>query len=711
MTEDNFGPNYFKGDNKYCRMGVIILVTLLTVQVVSKILFMFDIVMNEFLPLTETMDLDTLTNAYKNQKLERLKHDLRNLIKRAGKHGVKKSTIFSDLTRETKKGTYLKQEYGLNKMTDVIEIHMRDEVELIVPDTGPSKLPVYRMIEESVQSVPQLTSDDFPQLGSQKEQRNVSNLSRRDSYGAIPKTKSMDTAQRAPTNGNGASATDSPFVDLTTSDQELDSDEDEDLNIPSVKNTELETLTGYKLDEVKDQIHSFMIPRSVSGIKLSKLANFLKKALNKLNVKCGKIDHLRAYTFFKTNCLSYLVLGKTSSKKSMVFFKSESKNVLSERQVIQEPVANGNDNRNAMSLMSALSAWGKPAGVKIDDKEGNINQNAQRNPVPSENFISLVDDDGDGMKPDPKQVIEIRDDSESPKPGPSWGLIGQPFQAQAVQQSFIQQMTSLQIPSQPQGSAALTIPPLVLTNPLAIPSNNNPFAMSRQEPSLPGARDTIIDLTITPVNRAVFELKQVNVRPVFVRQGQPPARDYVNTIAKECIDAIADANEYVTQPRVEMLLCQRFQCHNVRQLGFGFVDQIPCVNEMNRMVAKINLYVLGFVKSRSICTLYELKECLREYVPNKEDFLQLKLGPLQRFSVVYEQFRFPPDMAVIPEITSMNILDLFHNYLTKFSLWTKRLELEPFMEYLVKEYSADQAFQLGVRIRSLPLAAGVSSCI
>jgi len=354
MTEDNFGPNYFKRDNKYCRMGDIILVTLLTVQVVSKILFMFDIVMNEFLPLTETMDLDTLTNAYKNQKLERLKHDLRNLIKRAGKHGVKKSTIFSDLTRETKKGTYLKQEYGLNKMTDVIEIHMRDEVELIVPDTGPSKLPVYRMIEESVQSVPLLTSDDFPQLGSQKEQRNVSNLSRRDSYGAIPKTKSMDTAQRAPTNGNGASATDSPFVDLTTSDQELDSDEDEDLNIPSVKNTELETLTGYKLDEVKDQIHSFMIPRSVSGIKLSKLANFLKKALNKLNVKCGKIDHLRAYTFFKTNCLSYLVLGKTSSKKSMVFFKSESKNVLSERQVIQEPVANGNDNRNAIDRKSVV---------------------------------------------------------------------------------------------------------------------------------------------------------------------------------------------------------------------------------------------------------------------------------------------------------------------------------------------------------------------
>jgi hypothetical protein len=110
---------------------------------------------------------------------------------------------------------------------------------------------------------------------------------------------------------------------------------------------------------------------------------------------------------------------------------------------------------------------------------------------------------------------------------------------------------------------------------------------------------------------------------------------------------------------------------------------------------------------RSICTLHELGECLREFVPNKEDFATLKLGPLQRLPVVYDMFKFPPDDADVPEITTLEVLEHLRMYMTVFNKWTTQLNMEEIMTYMAEQYQADDAYVLGVRIRSLPLAAQV----
>ncbi|KAK3086464.1 hypothetical protein FSP39_018803 [Pinctada imbricata] len=113
------------------------------------------------------------------------------------------------------------------------------------------------------------------------------------------------------------------------------------------------------------------------------------------------------------------------------------------------------------------------------------------------------------------------------------------------------------------------------------------------------------------------------------------------------------------------------------------------------------------MRIRSVCTLYELKECITEFAPDKKDFNQLHIGPVQCLPVVYKYFKFPTDMAEVPEITTVDILENLKHYLDKFNKWTDRLDLEDFLNYMVKEYNVENAYILGVRIRSLPLAAQV----
>ena len=409
----------------------------------------------------------------------------------------------------------------------------------------------------------------------------------------------------------------------------------------------------------------------------------------------------------------------------------------------------GQKRATAMELMSSLNTWGKPAGPKGGAKSGD--------PV-----IDLTSDTSDrGAKP--KQVLKqdfISFDMDSPKtidlteesparnqqlsqsyhgignmparfpaPGPGQQLpLGAGHFTQGPRQQLplgggqftqgqIPSLISLQRPMFSQGPVAsqrpsFSIPMTAIDCTPARNLNsqgmsNNPFAERGADGRGPGFRDVVVDLTVQPIVKKEFERKEILAQPVYVPRGQRPSPDMVESIARECIEALADANEYVSPERIDKLLLQRFGVYHVRQLGFPYADKIGCINEVNRMINKINGYIYAFVKTRCICTLFELRECLREFVPNKEDFSKLKLGPLQRFPVVFEQFRFPPDQETIPEITSTDILEHFRNYLSKKNLWTSRLELEDFMNYLVETFGADNAYYLGVRIRSLPLAAQV----
>ena len=400
--------------------------------------------------------------------------------------------------------------------------------------------------------------------------------------------------------------------------------------------------------------------------------------------------------------------------------------------------------RTAMELMSSLNSWGKPAGADSGTKSGDQvidltsdtpDRGAKSKQVLKQDFISFDMDSSNTSN-----TIDLTGESPAakntqlsqsyhgignmpvrfPVPGPQLalgqGLFSQgqfpnllALQRPMFSQGLVPPQGGVVPPKQGQNLAmpitAMDCTPARNMNSQAV--TNNPFAERMPDGKGPGFRDVVVDLTVQPIVKKEFERKEILAQPVYVPRGQRPSPDMVESIARECIESLADANEYVSPERIDKLLLQRFGVNHVRQLGFQYPDKISCINDVSRLINKINGYVYAFVKTRCICTLFELRECLREFVPNKEDFSKLKLGPLQRFPVVFEQFRFPPDQETIPEITSTDILEHFRNYLSKKNLWTSRLELEDFMNYLVETFGAENAYYLGVRIRSLPLAAQV----
>ena len=215
------------------------------------------------------------------------------------------------------------------------------------------------------------------------------------------------------------------------------------------------------------------------------------------------------------------------------------------------------------------------------------------------------------------------------------------------------------------------------------------------------------DIDVRPIEKKEFEKRDIVVVPLNIPRNVPVSLDFVNAIAGECIETLSSANEFVMPERVEKMIFQRFQIQHPRQIGLNSVYNIPCIDELKRLLNRIHGYIIGFVKTRPICTLYELEDALKSYVGNHEDFSNLKVGPLQRSPVVFQHFKFPPDQEIIPAITSTDVLEHFQNFMNTEETWNGKPELEPFMEYLAYEYKAEDAYYLGVRIISLPLLASV----
>ncbi|CAG2195996.1 unnamed protein product [Mytilus edulis] len=200
------------------------------------------------------------------------------------------------------------------------------------------------------------------------------------------------------------------------------------------------------------------------------------------------------------------------------------------------------------------------------------------------------------------------------------------------------------------------------------------------------------------------QISTVTHQHQFYRIGQI---SMLETCAQECIELLAESNNYVSQERIQKLLLQRCNIQSLQEVGLRRIEELSCVKEHNRAIAKVNAYVQAFLKVRSICTLHELKYCLRECDPEKTDFNNLNLGPMQRLPIIYEYFKFPTDMEEIPAITTVDILEHLRNYLTQNMKWSEKVDLTQFMEYLVPQYEADNAYQLGIRISSVALAIQV----
>ena len=110
---------------------------------------------------------------------------------------------------------------------------------------------------------------------------------------------------------------------------------------------------------------------------------------------------------------------------------------------------------------------------------------------------------------------------------------------------------------------------------------------------------------------------------------------------------------------------------------------------------------------RAICTLHELDECLRDFTQNRADFETLKLGPLVKLPLIYHMFKVPSDSDIC-EMTTADVIEYLRAYLSANNLWTTKIELEKFLQYVTDTRGLSSPYELGLRMTSPALAIQVS---
>lgn len=184
-------------------------------------------------------------------------------------------------------------------------------------------------------------------------------------------------------------------------------------------------------------------------------------------------------------------------------------------------------------------------------------------------------------------------------------------------------------------------------------------------------------------------------------------RDQMNTVADDCIERLSESKEYVSLERIETLFLQHYSANSLAQLSLRRLDDLACVNEHIRRECRVNLYIQMFIKTRAICTVHELSQCLKEFAPNRQEFETLRLGPLNKMPLVYENFFVPPNKEIC-EIETADVLEYLRCFLTENDLWTNhKVTIEDFLKYMMEKRGFSTPYELGVRLKSLPLGIQV----
>ena len=118
------------------------------------------------------------------------------------------------------------------------------------------------------------------------------------------------------------------------------------------------------------------------------------------------------------------------------------------------------------------------------------------------------------------------------------------------------------------------------------------------------------------------------------------------------------------------------------------------------------MFFHAYVMVHSVSTLHEIGQSLAN-LEEKMDFFDLKLGPLAKQPAAYKLFKFPHENQV-PPITTIQILQHLRTYMRKEDLWTKKVQLQKFIEYLCPLYNCQTPFDLGLRFGGLGLSISVS---
>ncbi|XP_039509577.1 protein NO VEIN isoform X2 [Pimephales promelas] len=176
----------------------------------------------------------------------------------------------------------------------------------------------------------------------------------------------------------------------------------------------------------------------------------------------------------------------------------------------------------------------------------------------------------------------------------------------------------------------------------------------------------------------------------------------VNSLAEDVMRALSAVGEHVTIERVICRVCSLLQVSTLKDLKVDARWHLPAVQDLQRTIKEINLYIESVEAVSSVCTLYELGQALAN-LKNKKRFEELNLGPLCKIPLIHRMFKIDPNTKDddVHQIATVDILRSLRMFRRKSK--TPRIDLADFLKHLADHYSCESPYELGIRIQSLGL--------
>ncbi|XP_057214332.1 uncharacterized protein LOC130569018 [Triplophysa rosa] len=186
------------------------------------------------------------------------------------------------------------------------------------------------------------------------------------------------------------------------------------------------------------------------------------------------------------------------------------------------------------------------------------------------------------------------------------------------------------------------------------------------------------------------------------RRRQDMNANDVNSLAEDVMRALAAKGEHVTMDRVISRVCSHLQVSSLFALKIDPRLHLPVVQELQRTLKEINMFLASVEAVSSVCTLYELGQAVAN-LKNKKRFEELHLGPLCKIPTIHRMFKIDANTKDdnIHEIETVDILRSLRIF--KKQCQPQRVDLAEFLKNLADQYSCESPYELGIRIQSLGL--------
>ncbi|XP_035259283.1 protein NO VEIN isoform X1 [Anguilla anguilla] len=210
----------------------------------------------------------------------------------------------------------------------------------------------------------------------------------------------------------------------------------------------------------------------------------------------------------------------------------------------------------------------------------------------------------------------------------------------------------------------------------------------------------------------VRETHRAAMQDADVLESEAESRDWrksrvsveeANSLAENVIRAIAADGEQVTVEKVCSRLCRIKKVQSLQSVGIDPRRQLSAIKDFLRTIKEVNLYIQSVEAVQTVCTLYELGQCLAS-LKNMKRFEELNLGPLCKIPLVHKMFQVDCNTKDddITQIETVDIIRSLRDYKRKQR--AERVDLADFLKYLADQYNCESPYNLGVRINSIGLA-------